>query len=99
MQPPSSELDSLSTQPALAPGFGHLTVHSTASHASVYVDQKLFGSPEEKLSVRCGKRFVSIGIPARLNAKPTWVAPGKTMVIPCGAALETTMNPRALHKP
>ena len=96
-QPPSSELESLSTQPALAPGFGQLTVHSTASHASVYVDQKLSGSPEEKLSVRCGKRFVSIGIPARVTSKPTWLAPGKTMVIPCGAALETTMNPRALH--
>ena len=95
--PPSSELDGLSTLPALAPGFGQLTVHSTASHASVYVDQKLSGSPEEKLSVRCGKRFVSIGIPARLTSKPTWLAPGRTMVIPCGAALEATMNPRALR--
>jgi serine/threonine protein kinase len=94
---PALEVDSLSTLPALAPGFGLLTVHSTASHASVYVDQKLSGSPEEKLSVRCGKRFVSIGIPARLNAKPTWLAPGKMMVIPCGAALETTMNTRALR--
>jgi hypothetical protein len=96
-QPPSPELDSVSTLPALAPGFGLLTVHSTASLASVYVDQKLSGSPEEKLSVRCGKRFVSIGVAARLNSKPTWLAPGKTMVIPCGAVLETTMNPRALR--
>jgi hypothetical protein len=95
--PPSSGLDGLSTLPALAPGFGQLTVRSTASHASVYVDQKLSGSPGEKLSVRCGKHFVSIGIPARLASKPTWLAPGKTVLIPCGAALETTMNPRALH--
>ena len=47
--------------------------------------------------MRCGKRFVGIGVPARVTSKPTWLAPGKTMVIPCGAALETTMNPRALH--
>jgi eukaryotic-like serine/threonine-protein kinase len=94
---PSAAPEGLSAPPTLEPGFGRLTVHSTASHANVHVDLKPYGSPGENLSVPCGKRFVSVGIPARRTGKPVWLAPGKMIVIPCGAAFETTLNPRPLR--
>jgi hypothetical protein len=78
-------------------GLGLLTLHSTASHAGVYVNLNLYGGAGEGLTIPCGKHFISIGVPARRPAQPVWLAPGKSMVIPCGGALETTMNPRPLR--
>jgi serine/threonine-protein kinase len=77
-------------------GLGYLTVHSSAAHATVYVNLKPRGKPDEKLTVQCGNRFVSIGVPNG-TAEPAWLAPGKTMVVPCGGSLEMTMDPRALR--
>jgi serine/threonine-protein kinase len=41
--------------------------------------------------------FVSIGLPAHRPPKTVWLAPGKTMLIPCAGAYEATMNPRPLR--
>jgi hypothetical protein len=78
-------------------GLGYLTIHSAAAHANVYVNMKLRGRVEEKLTVACGNKFVSIGLPANARGEPMWLAPGKMMLIPCGGPLETTMDPRALR--
>jgi serine/threonine-protein kinase len=78
-------------------GLGYLTVHSAAAHANVYVNLKLRGKVEERLTVACGSKFVSIGVPANSRGEPAWLAPGKMMLIPCGGPLETTMDPRALR--
>jgi hypothetical protein len=99
--PAPSPAESPSTQdpsPAepIQPGFGHLTVHSTGSQASVYVMLKKYGAVEEKLAIPCGKRFIAIGVPVRDQKEPTWLAPGKSTIIPCGGSLELTMNPRRL---
>ena len=93
LQGPSTE-DTFSEDLMLR-GFGVLTVHSTGSHASVYVMFKKYGLVEEKLVIPCGKHFIGIGVPARPSRKePTWLAPGKLTDIPCGGSLEMTMNPR-----
>jgi serine/threonine-protein kinase len=76
---------------------GYLTVHSAAAQADVYVNLKLRGKVEEKLTVSCGSQFVSIGVPFGSRGEPSWLAPGKTMLIPCGGPLEVTMDPRALR--
>ena len=78
-------------------GLGNLTVHSSAPHANVYVNLKPRGKVEEKLTVPCGNKFVSIGVPASGGGEPVWLAPGKMMLIPCGGPLEATMEPRALR--
>jgi len=79
-------------------GLGYLTVHSSIPRANVYVNLKARGKVEEKLTVPCGNRFVSIGLPpASHGAEPLWLAPGKMMLVPCGGPLETTMEPRALR--
>jgi serine/threonine protein kinase len=75
---------------------GYLTVHSAAPNANVYVNLKSRGKIEEKLTVPCGDRFVSIGVPVPPSGEPMWLAPGKMMNIPCGGPLEVTMDPRAL---
>jgi hypothetical protein len=89
---PSSTADT-SSDDAIPPGFGVLTVHS-GSHASVYLMFKKYGPVEERLVVPCGKRFIGIGLPVRDRIEPTWLAPGKMTDIPCGGSLEVTMNPR-----
>jgi hypothetical protein len=93
----SSVLDASSTQQMMRRGLGYLTVHSSAARANVYINLKSYGGLEEKLIVPCGKRFVSIGIPARRPSRTVWLAPGKTMLIPCAGTYEATMNPRALR--
>src|SRR5262249_48497963 len=74
---------------------GYLIVHSSAPQANVYVNLKLRGKVEEKLTVPCGNRFVSIGVPYGIRGEPSWLAPGKSMPIPCGGPLEMTMDPQA----
>jgi hypothetical protein len=73
---------------------GWLTVHSAAPSASVYVNLKPRGKIEEKLTVSCGDRFVSIGVPLPPSGVPMWLAPGKSVSIPCGGPLEMTMDPQ-----
>jgi serine/threonine-protein kinase len=94
---PPPPLDESTKKSLLKRGLGLLTVHSTAPHASVYVNLKVLGSAEEMLTVPCGKQFVSIGIPPRRPGPPIWLAPGKSIIVPCGAAFEATLNPRALR--
>jgi hypothetical protein len=79
------------------PGYGYITVHSLAGYASVYVMFARYGKVERQLSVPCGRRFVSVGVPAPGRREPVWLAPGKKLMVPCGGALEVTMNPRALR--
>jgi serine/threonine protein kinase len=93
----SSALDAPSTQQMMRRGLGYLTVHSSAARANVYINLKSYGGLEEKLIVPCGRRFVSIGIPARSPSKTVWLAPGRTMLIPCAGTYEATMNPHALR--
>jgi hypothetical protein len=77
---------------------GHLTVHSVAPYAKVYLMFTRFGRVEETLSVPCGQRFVAIGLPPRPGkTEPIWLAPGQSMFIPCGGSLTVTMNPRRIR--
>jgi serine/threonine protein kinase len=77
---------------------GHLTVHSTAPYAKVYIMFTRFGRVEEELTVPCGQRFVAIGVPPRGGRRePVWLAPGKPIFIPCGGSLTVTMNPRRVR--
>ena len=94
---PPTVVDEALKKSLLKRGLGLLTIQSTASHASVYVNLKLYGGVGEGLTIPCGKQFISIGVPPRRPAQPVWLAPGKSMVIPCGGVLETTMNPRPLR--
>jgi hypothetical protein len=94
---PPPPLDESTKKSLLKRGLGLLTVHSTAPYASVYVNLKVLGGAEERLTVPCGKQFVSIGIPPRRPGPPIWLAPGKSIIVPCGAAFEATLNPRALR--
>jgi serine/threonine-protein kinase len=80
-------------------GLGNVTVHSLASHASVYVMLARYGKVEEKLTLPCGKRFLAIGVQAPARREPIWLAPGRMILIPCGGTLDVTMNPHALRKP
>jgi hypothetical protein len=94
------ETDRPLTRPSDAPlprGSGYLTVHSSTPHASVYMVLTRLGAVEERLIIPCGKRFVGIGRPMRDRKEPVWLAPGKTIEIPCGGSLEVTMNPRILR--
>jgi hypothetical protein len=78
-------------------GLAQLTVHSTGTHASVYLMFTKYGPVEDKLVVPCGKRFIGVGIPKRESKEPTWLAPGKLLEIPCGGSIELTMNPRRIQ--
>jgi hypothetical protein len=75
-------------------GFGYLTVHSSISYAFVYVHLARYGKVEKRLTVRCGKRFLSLGLPKAAGGEPTWYAPSRTVDIPCGKELEVTMMPK-----
>jgi serine/threonine-protein kinase len=77
---------------------GTITVHSSASWASVYLIWARQGKVEEPLSIPCGKRFISVGVPAPGRRQPIWLAPGRLMNIPCGGSIEVTINPHALRK-
>jgi hypothetical protein len=76
---------------------GYLTVHSSDPRANVYVNLKRRGMIDEKLTVPCGDRFVSIGVPLPPTGVPMWLAPGKSMLIPCGGPLEMTMDPQPIN--
>jgi hypothetical protein len=93
-EPPAEEFSESLKQRHL----GYLTVHSSAPHATVYVNLKARGKIDEKLTVPCGNRFVSIGVQTH-TGEPSWLAPGKSFVIPCGGPLEITMDPHALRSP
>jgi len=75
-------------------GFGFLTVHSSIGYAWVYVQLYRYGHVERRLTVRCGKRFLSLGNPRPNGGEPIWFAPSRTVDIPCGGAVEVTMMPR-----
>src|SRR5262249_34655957 len=92
-EPPTAEVSESLKQRGLA----YLVVHSTAPHAGVYVNTKPRGKVEEKLTVACGSKFVSVGVPSNHGGEPLWVAPGKLTDIPCGGQVEMTMDPRALR--
>jgi hypothetical protein len=85
--------------PAAAPAsMGYLTVHSTSPYAGVYLGSRKYGRIDQKLLVRCGERFVAIGLPRHGNGRePIWLAPGKTIDVPCGGSLDMKMNPRRLR--
>jgi serine/threonine-protein kinase len=77
---------------------GHLTVHSYASYARVFLMFTKYGRVEEKLTVPCGQRFVAIGLPPRAGKhEPIWLAPGTSIFVPCGGSLTVTMNPRRVR--
>jgi hypothetical protein len=79
-------------------GLGFLTIHSTSPYASIYLGLRRYGRVDEKLLLRCGERFVAIGLPRRANGRePIWLAPGKMIDVPCGASLDVRMNPRRLR--
>jgi hypothetical protein len=69
-------------------------VHSSISYAFVYVQLARYGKVEKRLTVRCGKRFLSLGLPKATGGEPTWYAPSRTVDVPCGKELEVTMMPK-----
>jgi hypothetical protein len=75
-------------------GFGFLTVHSSIGYAWVYVQLYRYGHVDRRLTVRCGKRFLSLGNPKPNGGEPTWFAPSRTVDVPCGGAVEVTMMPK-----
>jgi hypothetical protein len=89
-----------SSKPAPVPpkGFGYLTVHSSLGYAFVYVQLVQYGHVEHRLTVRCGKRFLSLGNPKPAGGEPIWFAPSRTVDIPCGRAVEITMMPKWIPK-
>ena len=87
--------DSSETLPK--PGFGFVTVHSTAPYANVYVMFSKYGRVEHRLSIPCGKRFISIGVPSHGGKEPIWLAPGRLIRVSCGGSHEVTMNRRPLR--
>jgi len=92
----ASEFQKLVAKPAPVPpkGFGFVTVHSTIGYAYVYVQLFRYGHVEHRLTVRCGKRFLSLGLPKPSGGEPTWFAPSRTVDVPCGSSVEITMNPK-----
>jgi hypothetical protein len=92
--PPSS--NDVSSNELAERGLGYVTVHSPDPRASVYLMLTRYGLVEEKLPVPCGKRFIGIGFPVAGKKEPTWLAPGKKIEVPCGGAIELTINPRML---
>ena len=75
-------------------GFGFVTVHSSIGYAWVYVQLFRYGKVERRLTVRCGKRFLSLGNPRPGGGEPIWYAPSRTIDVPCGGAIEVTMMPK-----
>jgi hypothetical protein len=96
--PPEPKLVAAAASTPKAPpppkGFGYLTVHSSIGYAFVYVQLIRYGHVERRLTVRCGKRFVSLGSPRPTGGEPIWFAPSKTVDVPCGGSLEITMMPK-----
>jgi hypothetical protein len=83
-----------SASPPPPKGFGYLTVRSSIGYASVYVQLVRYGQVDRRLTVRCGKRFLSLGNPKPTGGEPTWFAPSRTVDIPCGGSLEISMMPK-----
>lgn len=73
------------TGSGLPPGQGWLKVTSSAE-ATVYVNGVDVGAARRPLAVRCGRFFVRLGAPSPEGTR--WMGPGKTVVIPCGGAIE-----------
>jgi hypothetical protein len=73
-------------------GFGLLTV-TTPAKSDVFVNGILAGPANTPLKVRCGKWFVRLGTPVAGSPFPSWVAPGKTVVVPCQATATTVILP------
>jgi hypothetical protein len=106
---PRPPVDAVQPMPAVAPppaptsvppvpaSMGYLTVHSRSPYAVVYVGLRRSGHVDQKLPVRCGERFVAIGLPRGIGREPIWLAPGTTIDVPCDGSLDVTMNPRRLR--
>jgi serine/threonine protein kinase len=73
-------------------GIGLLTVTSPAK-SDVYVNGILAGPANTPLKVRCGKWFVRLGTSVAGSPFPSWVAPGRTVVVPCQATATTEILP------
>jgi serine/threonine-protein kinase len=96
--PPAVSTDGAFSMALKKRHLGHLTVHSVAPYAKVYMMFTKFGRVEDRLSVPCGQRFIAIGLPPRGGrSEPVWLAPGKSVFIPCGGSLTVTMNPRRVR--
>jgi hypothetical protein len=54
------------------------------------------GVPGSPIEIPCGRRFVSIGTPKGKGQDATWLAPSQNVTIPCGRAIEITMNPKPI---
>jgi hypothetical protein len=63
-------------------------------YAYVYILLFRYGHVERRLTVRCGKRFVSLGVPKPAGSEPTWFAPSRYVDVPCGGSVEITMLPQ-----
>jgi len=95
---PRLSFDESTDKPRPPRGFCYLLVHSAAPYASVYVQLARYGRVEGMLTVPCGKRWVSIGVPTRKGREPVWLAPGEMAIVPCGGLLELTMDPKKVHE-
>jgi len=66
---------------------GYLTVRSSKK-ADVYVQGKMVGQTNDKLTVRCGPRNVRIA-----DAGPKWLSAGRHVQIKCMAATTVSIDP------
>jgi hypothetical protein len=69
-----------------------VTVFSSVS-ANVYVNGILVGTVNQPARAVCGRRFVRIGTQPDGDRFPSWVAPGRSIAIPCQSATSLTMDP------
>jgi len=73
-------------------GFGYITVVSPVN-AMVFVNGGLAGPTNEPVKATCGRRFVRLGTVNEGVRFPAWVAPGRTVIIPCQAAVTVEIRP------
>jgi hypothetical protein len=76
----------------LPPNRGYLTVTSGAEGV-VFVNGQRAGTPNQRLVTTCGPRFVRIAAPDDPKAAPTWLTPGRSVIVPCGGEATIALEP------
>ncbi len=89
---PTAAPSSTSMADTIPGGFGLLTVTSPVT-AIVFVNGHRAGKANEPLRALCGNRFVRIGTMSDDGDGPFWVAPGRTVGIPCQGSVSIELRP------
>jgi hypothetical protein len=59
----------------------------------VFVNGQRAGTPNQRLVTTCGPRFVRIAAPDDPKAAPTWLTPGRSVIVPCGGEATIALEP------